>query len=443
MRFVTQRIAALQNLWNSTGGRKLMHNAGYLFLGQLATYALQILLVPYLLQTVGLEAFGRITLAQTVVNFVAIFSEYGFNLSATRQIAQDHDNANGVQKIVNEVLSAKCVLLLLSFGIIGLLVLTVPLYKQNGLLLFVTAAQMLGLTLFPLWLFQGKEQMKESTILQLAARLLFFAMVFVVVKSPADYLWVPICYSAGSIIAGAIALGYGFKKYNLTFTFVSPTLIAHQIKSNIALFASNAAINYYIYSSVIIGGFFLSSKALGYYGATDRILGAVRNLISVVFQATYPAASRFAHKSHAALRQFQKRVSAIYVALVLTGCIILFWLAPLFVLLLTKERVPEMIVLLRIVSFVPLVVTLNIPAYQTLVVYEQKRLYVSALALGSVFNFVFCLMGAYYFGVFGLAWAVFATECCITLLLWIFVQLRPHYRLFGAYKPLPQLKTDV
>lgn len=391
-------------------------------------FVLPLLLIPYLLRTVGLEWFGQITLAQTVIGFLMILSEYGFNLSATRQIAQNRNKHDEVQAVFNQVITTKISLAAVCFLLLIALLLLIPRFGAEYRLFLFTYLQIVGQALFPIWLFQGMEEMKITTLFQVTARVVFFVLVFVVVARPEHYERVAICYSMGALSAGIVSFGYALKRYQLTFSWVSWRHIRLKIVENAGLFFNNLTTNYYIYSSMVIAGFTLDRLTLGYYSTADRILSAIRNLISIIFQATYPAVARFAKESQAAVIKFQKTVASLYLGVVLVGCIGLFFLAPVIVPHLTKERSEPIVFLLQIVCLVPFIVTLNIPANQMLIANDNKRGYLSAVIIGSVTNLILCLALVSAAGAQGLAWAVVLTECVVTSLLWLFLETGPKQR---------------
>jgi len=66
----------------------------------------------------------------------------------------------------------------------------------------LTFGTVLGQILFPVWFFQGVEQMRYITIINIVSKILFTIAIFVLVKQSSDYLLVPLLTSLGAIFAG-------------------------------------------------------------------------------------------------------------------------------------------------------------------------------------------------------------------------------------------------
>ena len=59
------------------------------------------------MRVLGVEKFGLVAFAQALIQFFIIFTDFGFNLSATREIASRRDNPEAVSRIVWSVLTVR------------------------------------------------------------------------------------------------------------------------------------------------------------------------------------------------------------------------------------------------------------------------------------------------------------------------------------------------
>jgi PST family polysaccharide transporter len=65
---------------------KIAQNAGWLMILQLSSYAVPLLLLPYLTRVLGLHAFGELALAWAVLAYAGIFADFGWICTRRHEI---------------------------------------------------------------------------------------------------------------------------------------------------------------------------------------------------------------------------------------------------------------------------------------------------------------------------------------------------------------------
>src|SRR5580704_19568321 len=93
---------------------KLVQNAASLYGVQIATYAVPLVTIPYLARVLGVSGWGLVAIAQGFGSYIALLGEYGFGLSATREVARQRDDREKLADIFAGVLGAKLALLAIS-----------------------------------------------------------------------------------------------------------------------------------------------------------------------------------------------------------------------------------------------------------------------------------------------------------------------------------------
>lgn len=203
-------------LKNNTDARRLSANVLYLTLLKIAEYLLPLITIPYLSRVIGVDGLGAIAFAAAVVLWLQTISDWGFNYSATRDVARIRDDINAVSEIFSNVFWARCMLMVVSLLILSLLILCFDKFYDNRIVLLLTFLLIPGRILFPEWYFQAIEQMKYVTILNLLTKGLFTAAIFVFIKRAEDYFLQPLFLSIGYIVSGIIAMFIILKKKGRT-----------------------------------------------------------------------------------------------------------------------------------------------------------------------------------------------------------------------------------
>ncbi len=396
-----------------------------------ANYLFPIVSAPYLIRVIGIQKYGLWATASALLTYFQMITDYGYNLSATREVSLNRHDRQQVSRIFSETMGVKLLLFCLSLALMLALTGGIPALRREFWFYLAAFAGLLGSVIFPVWLYQGLEEMRYITYLQLAARSAVLLLLFVLVKRQSDYMTYAVLNSAASIAAGGASLWLAMGHFGIRYS--SPTLaeMGASLKRGWYIFASTFSVNMYVSSNVLILRLVADEAAVGYYYVAERCVVALRSMASTIFQAIYPHVCAAASESSLRLKAFFRRITLPMTGLFFLASLALFLSSRQVVHFFTGGQSPEAVNILRIMSFVPLVVAANIPAYQTLLSYDLKRTYTSLLVAGSALNIMLNLILASRWQGTGTAVSVLATEIFITVGLYLAIELRHrHLSLF-------------
>lgn len=269
----------------------LISNFFSLVILQGANYIFPLLTVPYLFRTLGVETFGLVNFATAFTQYFLIFTDFGFDLSATKYIAANRDNEHKRNSYFVNVLLSKFFLFFTGFIILLVIVFSFERFYVNKELYLLSYGSVLGTVLLPTWFFQGMEQMKYITKITILIRSISIIPIFFFVRSDSDYLLIPVFYNVGSIVAGLTALYYAYYRFgaslNLRKEFRINNII-QTLKDSFEFFISRISLSLYTISNSFVLGLVLGNTAVGYYTAAEKLFVSLQSLYSPLNQALYP-----------------------------------------------------------------------------------------------------------------------------------------------------------
>ena len=144
-----------QRIKGSKEAKVLFSNFSWLAVLKIVGYIFPLITLPYLSRVIGVDGFGEIAYAMSIIVFIETFTDFGFNYTATRDVARVRDNIKEVSIIFSNVFWSKLLLMIIGFLILCLLICFIPQFNRSKLILFLTFLYIPGHILFPEWFFQA------------------------------------------------------------------------------------------------------------------------------------------------------------------------------------------------------------------------------------------------------------------------------------------------
>lgn len=244
--------------------------------------------MPYLVKVLGAKTFGLVMFAQSFINYFNILVDYGFNLSATLDISKHRDDRSKLTEIFSCVMIIKALFIVVSFLILSIILFYFEKFRGDWRLYYLTFLIVIGQALFPVWYFQGIEKMKYITIVNVSSKLFFTIMIFVLVQSMDDYLYVPLLNGLGIIIGSIASLWIISKRLGQDFKLYSFDKLKSTFKNSSHFFLSRVSVSIYTSSNVFVLGLFTNNTIVGYYSVAEKLYSALQSALQPLNQALYP-----------------------------------------------------------------------------------------------------------------------------------------------------------
>ncbi len=400
----------------------LFRNFSSLSLLQISQYILPLITFPYLVRVLGPDGYGLVSFAMAFVGYFTVLTDYGFNLSATKEISINRENNYRICEIFNSVMMVKIILFLLSIIIIIPVVLVFSKFARNYEIYFISFISVFGTVLFPVWFFQGVERMGFISAITIGIKIIWVAMVFLFVKAYDDIIILVSLNAGSAVLIGIIGLIAVKQNFKINFYLPEKIQIKKQFIDSWHYFLSNLSISLYTISNVFILGLFANNTIVGYFSAADRIRSAVQNITSIAGQTVFPHLSfEFKRSKKIALNFIKKYIKTVGSFSIIMS-VVLFIFADEIVLLVLGPNYMHSIPVLMIISVLPFIIFLsNVAGIQTMLNLGYKKDFANIIIIAGIFNLILSFVIVPIYFEIGTAVSVLLTEILVTSMMIIFL----------------------
>jgi PST family polysaccharide transporter len=385
-------------------GRRVVGNAASLISMQAVGYVLPLVTVPYLLRVLGPEHFGLIAFAQAVMAYFVTLNDYGFNLSATRELAICRNDRKLKSELYFSVMAVKAVLCVISLLVLFALVFYIPKFHANRSVFYASFLVVVGNMLFPSWFFQGIEKLYWIAVVSLAANAVFAAATFLVVRTSSDYVLAAVIQSGGRLLAGILGVVILFASEDMKVC--RPTLA--QMRDKLAdgwhLFLSQISVSLFISSITVVLGLFRGMTEVGYFSAANKLLSAVQAVMGAIGQAMYPHVCSLASRSRAAAIGYLRKALLVVGEISLAGGVLMCVFAVPIVHIVMGANYMAAVPVVRFMSMIPFVCAINnIYGTQSMLNFGMKREFTYTVTFSGILCLLVLFPLASWFGASGAA----------------------------------------
>ncbi|WP_283588596.1 flippase [Limosilactobacillus viscerum] len=274
----------------------VVKNGIWMYMLQFFNMIIPLMTLPYVTRILGTEQYGVFSSAFNIVGYLQVVVEYGFSMSASREVALDKSKEN-LDNIFSEIVIVRGILFL--GCIIGLL-LFIGFYNMSKLQIcsyFLLAISLLGIIFQVDWLFQGLQDMKYIAITNVIARTLSTILIFLFVKNNDGVLLYCLFYASSPIISNIIGLIIIKTKYDIKFVKVHFNNLLREIKKGWYIFTTQFTSRVFGSVGTTFLVFFSTSSTVGIFSAIQKIPNVVLMLWLPISQIIYPVVSKKINKS--------------------------------------------------------------------------------------------------------------------------------------------------
>lgn len=388
----------------------LRKNILLLLMMQGANYLIPLVTFPYLTRVLGVSQFGVYAFVLTLSQYFVLVTDFGFNLSASKRIAQ----ANGDKKTISEIywatISAKCLIgILCGSVVLAIYFFNVNNPDYNGVVFILFT--IVGSVFTPIWFFQGIEKISALTLTNVFSRAAAIPLILLLVRSVDDANIAMLVQGVVALVAAGISQVLVYRGGFIIKVPFNLVAIISQLKDSFPLFISTIAISLYTMSTPVILKLVSNSYEVGLYGSADRLRGALIGLFLVIGSAIYPRINNLFTTDKVAMYQLLRKIIIAKCSFALTIITGVWLFAPQLVALLLGEEFIAASDVLKVMSVQFFTVLMSVAmANYLLLPFGYRREYMLLPIFTCILHAGLCFFLAAKFGAIGGAISVTSVE---------------------------------
>lgn len=267
----------------------IVQNVMALGTAQAALTILPLITLPYLARVLDKAELGLVVFVQTFSFLVALIVEYGFNLSAPRNVARQREDPAALARTVAGVVGAK---LMLTVGAVALgLVMwpLVPIFRDDPELLGYGVVLGVLQGFLPVWFFLGIERSQSIALVELTSRLAGLGLIIWLVRDEGDGELVLALYVLSSAASTAALSALMFRRVALARPTIAGSVEA--LRGGRALFAGTGATAFYTGANIFLLGLIVPAAQVAIFAAAEKVVRAGNRVLGLMAAAVYPRVS--------------------------------------------------------------------------------------------------------------------------------------------------------
>ena len=321
--------------------KNIVNNTIMLMIFNIAKIVFPFITLPYLTRILTTDSYGIVAYVKTVMSYMQIFVDFGFVLSATKDIVKCRENKNEMERVIGDTMVARVILGGLGFVVVLILSLALPILRTNILYTMLSyVAVFLSIFLMD-FLFRGLERMHVITIRFIVMKIISTIFTFVLIKGDQNLILIPILDIVSTLVA-ILMVWYEIGKMQLKLKFSGIKKVISTLKDSFVYFLSNVAATSLNALSTIIIGIYTSPTEVAYWSLCMQIIGSITACYNPISDGIYPEMIKT--KNTAII----KKVLKIFMPIVLAGCIFSYFFANIGFMILGGEKYSNAVPVFRL-----------------------------------------------------------------------------------------------
>ena len=382
--------------------------------GQFVNLLAPLLVAPYVISVCGIEQWGKIGAATSAFIILEIFIDFGSKLLGVKEISSNLENKNRIAQYLNVTYAFRFIALLFIIICLILILIFIPNLDINLYLFgsFLLISQFFN----PIWFYIGIENFKRINRLIIVSKAIYILLVYLFVKQKSDYIYVIFFLGIGNTLVYSYYYFQIFKEYKMSLLSISKKTLIDSVKREYPIIISNLSISVYTNFPILIVKYILGDFYAGIYKIGDMFLSVLRSYLTVFFNVSFPKFCSIYFNNKKEAVSYLKKMNGANI-LFLTFVVIVLYLVSLFFIdeFNLDKKLMTSFLFCSPILFVSLIVAVNIPFYQMLILKNKQKKIAQISFLGALVMFFGCYFLTEKFSLQGSIISLYIVEIFITV----------------------------
>ena len=252
----------------------------------------QYILVSFLVRTLGGETYGVFVWAFSIIQYLVIVVNFGFNTYAAKYVTEENNNPNRINTIFSSIMGIKISLFILSSVLLLISLSFFPLLRENSFLLLILLGFAFGEAVFPIWFFQGSEKLEIPTKIVFVFRLLLVITTLWLITQTEHLLRYALLLTISQILIGFCGLVFAITKLKIKIVRFAFSDMANLIKESFAFFIGGLFGKSFNFAAIMLIGIYCSMKDVSSFDISFKIIAVMQLPFETLSVVLFPTIAR-------------------------------------------------------------------------------------------------------------------------------------------------------
>lgn len=374
--------------------------------GQVINLVSPLFVMPFIIIKCGEDGLGKVGVGFSLALILSGIIDYGSYIKGVQAISINRENKLVLENKFNAIYGSKLILTTLIFVLFSILIFTVPFFSKDKPLFFLSFFIVLGQFINPQWFFQGVENFKWISIVNVISKVIYIVLVIVFITEKTDYIYANLFYGIGAIIGNGIGLLWLINKYGFKTNHFPLKDALFILKDEFSFSVSQIFLSLYQFLPIMLISYIGGDFMAGQFRVIDQIISIFKTYLNMFFYFVYANICFELSKSLKNGMKVWQQYNGFNFSLLLIILASFYFCAEL---ILTYFKIDSSKIFLMSEYFklgllVPLLVAISQPLRQLMFAFNENKIYIKTTIITTIINFILLyfltrsngLKGAFY-----------------------------------------------